>query len=93
MRRFWKILGTAVVLSAVAVAVMVTPKRPAPPKPELVTIEFYIGGNKFTVTGTPVDRFNEPQIQLANRAAKGDRLVRANGEPVEEHLFHTAQTR
>ena len=51
MKTFWKVLGTAAVLSAVVVAVMATPKRSSPPKPELVTIEFYIGGNKFTVTG------------------------------------------
>ena len=28
-----------------------------------------------------------------NRAAKGDRLVLANGTPAEEAAFHTAQTR
>jgi len=59
MKTFWKVLGTAAVLSAVVVAVMATPKRSSPPKPELVTIEFYIGGNKFTVTGEVVDRFND----------------------------------
>ena len=27
-------------------------------------------------------------VEEVNRAAKGDRLVRADGEPMEEHLFH-----
>ena len=31
---------------------------------------------------------DEPQ--RVNRAAKGDRLVRADGEPMEERIFHTA---
>lgn len=70
MDRFWRILAAAAVLSAVAVAVMVTPKRPAPPKPELVTIEFHIGDKKFTVTGTPVERFDQPQT--VNRIIKAD---------------------
>ena len=34
---------------------------------------------------------DEPQ--KVNRAAKGDRLVSANGEPMEENLFHTAERR
>ena len=72
MRRFWKIFGTATFLSAVAVAVLVTPKRPAP-KPELVTIEFYIGERKFTVTGEVVDRFDPPQT--VNRIIKADAEV------------------
>ncbi len=28
-----------------------------------------------------------------NRALKGDKLVRADGEPMEERLFHTAEMR
>ena len=71
MRTFWKVLGTAAVLSAVAVAVMATPKRPAPPKPELVTIEFNFGEYKFTVTGTPVEHFDN-QPQEVNRIIKAD---------------------
>jgi len=70
MRTFWKVLGTAAVLSAVAVAVMATPKRPAPQKPELVTIELNFGGHKLTVTGTPVDRFDESRTQIADRAVE-----------------------
>lgn len=93
MRTFWKVLGTAAVLSAVTVAMMAAPKRPVPQKPELVTFEINIGGNKLTVTGTPVERFDEPRTVLVNRAAKGDKLVRADGEPMEERLFHTAETR
>jgi len=35
---------------------------------------------------------DEPQ--RVNRAAKGDRLVRADGEPMEEYIFHKlAETR
>ena len=34
---------------------------------------------------------DEPQN--VNRAAKGDLLVSANGEPMEERLFHTAKMR
>jgi len=34
---------------------------------------------------------DEPQ--KVNRAAKGDRLVLANGTPAEEAAFHTANTR
>lgn len=71
MRTFWKILGTAAVLSALAVAVMATPKRPMAPKPELVTIELNFGGHKLTVTGTPVERFDD-RPQTVNRIIKAD---------------------
>ena len=71
MKTLWKVLGTAAVLSAVAVAVMTAPKRPAPPKPELVTIELNFGKHRLTVTGTPVERFDD-QPQTVNRIIKAD---------------------
>ena len=71
MRCFWSFLVLAVFLPAVGVAVMATPKRPAPPKPELVTIEFNFGEYKFTVTGTPVEHFDN-QPQEVNRIIKAD---------------------
>lgn len=66
MRQFLKILGTAAVLSAVVIGVMAAPKRPEPQKPELVTIEFEIGGRKFAITGTVVPEENSI---FANRLA------------------------
>ncbi len=58
-------------------------------KPEFVPGQrVVIQTGSWTIKGT----VEEPQ-QRANRASKGDRLVRANGEPMEERLFHIAETR
>ena len=62
-----------------------TPQKIA--KPEFVPgqrVVIHIGNS--TIKGV-VDE------QRVNRALKGDRLVRTDGEPMEERLFHTAETR
>ena len=57
-------------------------------KPEFVHGQcVIIKVGSWTIEGT----VEEPQE--VNRAAKGDRLVRADGEPMEEYIFHTAERR
>lgn len=88
MPAFYRIIGVAVFLFAVALTVMIAPKRPEPPAPTVKTYSAYA-----------LQLFPEVKVlwvgepQTVNRALKGDRLVRADGEPMEEYSFHTAGRR
>lgn len=62
--------------------------------PQKISKPEFVPGQKILIQA---DRFmieatvDEPQ--RVNYSRKGDRLIRADGEPMEEYVFHTAKRR
>ena len=58
---------------------------------KLTKPEFVPGQRVLIKSGSWTIDATVAEPQKVNRAAKGDRLIRADGEPMEERLFHTAK--